>query len=132
MSGYSPCLPIVADLDCGEIGHPVRVTGSDPYRLDADDDGIGWRHLRTEPGHTVAWLRPVWRPPTSAGSWTSRSPKRCWPGLSTCSSTPFDRTSTDPPVTVSSSLPPRHRRQTGAPGAPRGQTPSSGLRPLRP
>jgi hypothetical protein len=41
MSGYSPCLPIVADLDCGEIGHPVRVTGSDPYRLDADDDGIG-------------------------------------------------------------------------------------------
>ncbi|MET1133671.1 MAG: thermonuclease family protein, partial [Aeromicrobium sp.] len=41
MSGYSPCLPVVADLDCGEIGHPVTVTGSDPYRLDADGDGIG-------------------------------------------------------------------------------------------
>lgn len=41
MSGYSPCLPIVADLDCGEIGHPVRVTGADPYRLDADGDGVG-------------------------------------------------------------------------------------------
>lgn len=40
-SGYSPCLPIVADLDCGEIGHPVTVTGSDPYRLDRDGDGIG-------------------------------------------------------------------------------------------
>lgn len=41
MSGYSPCLPVVADLDCGEIGHPVKVTGSDPYRLDADGDGTG-------------------------------------------------------------------------------------------
>lgn len=41
MAGYSPCLPIVADLDCGEIGHSVTVTGSDPYRLDADGDGIG-------------------------------------------------------------------------------------------
>jgi endonuclease YncB( thermonuclease family) len=41
MTGYSPCLPLVADLDCGEIGHPVRVTGSDPYRLDRDGDGTG-------------------------------------------------------------------------------------------
>lgn len=41
MSGYTPCLPIVADLDCGEIGHPVTVTGSDPYRLDRDGDGTG-------------------------------------------------------------------------------------------
>jgi endonuclease YncB( thermonuclease family) len=41
MSGYTPCLPIVADLDCGEIGHPVAVTGSDPYRLDRDGDGTG-------------------------------------------------------------------------------------------
>jgi hypothetical protein len=44
-SGYSPCLPIVADLDCPDVRAlgkaPVRVTGSDPYRLDADDDGIG-------------------------------------------------------------------------------------------
>lgn len=41
MTGYSPCLPIVADLDCGDINHPVQVTGSDPYRLDADGDGTG-------------------------------------------------------------------------------------------
>lgn len=41
MSGYSPCLPIVGDLDCGEIGHSVVVTGSDPSRLDRDGDGIG-------------------------------------------------------------------------------------------
>lgn len=41
MSGYSPCLPIVADLDCGDIGHSVVVTGGDPYRLDRDGDGIG-------------------------------------------------------------------------------------------
>ncbi len=41
MVGYSPCLPIVGDLDCGELSGPFRVTGSDPYRLDADGDGIG-------------------------------------------------------------------------------------------
>ena len=41
MSGYTPCLPIVGDLDCGEIGHSVSVTGNDPYRLDADGDGVG-------------------------------------------------------------------------------------------
>lgn len=41
MTGYEPCLPVVADLDCGEIGHPVTVTGNDPYRLDRDGDGIG-------------------------------------------------------------------------------------------
>lgn len=41
MAGYAPCLPVVADLDCGDIGHAVTVTGSDPYRLDADGDGIG-------------------------------------------------------------------------------------------
>jgi uncharacterized protein DUF1524 len=42
--GYSPCLPIVDDLDCGEISDalkPIHVTGDDPYRLDADDDGLG-------------------------------------------------------------------------------------------
>lgn len=42
--GYSPCLPRVSDLDCSEIPaskKPVHVTGSDPYRLDADHDGIG-------------------------------------------------------------------------------------------
>ena len=41
MAGYSPCLPIVGDLNCPDIGHPVTVTGSDPYRLDRDGDGIG-------------------------------------------------------------------------------------------
>jgi hypothetical protein len=42
--GYSPCLPKVADLDCGDIPaskKPVHVTGSDPYRLDGDGDGVG-------------------------------------------------------------------------------------------
>jgi micrococcal nuclease len=42
---YSPCLPIVGDLDCADIRAmgvaPVRVLGSDPYRLDGDDDGYG-------------------------------------------------------------------------------------------
>lgn len=45
MAGYSPCLPIVGDLDCADVEAlgkaPVRVTGSDPYRLDGDDDGVG-------------------------------------------------------------------------------------------
>src|SRR6266508_4232014 len=42
--GYSPCLPRVTDLDCSDIPDskkPVKVTGSDPYRLDADHDGWG-------------------------------------------------------------------------------------------
>jgi hypothetical protein len=42
--GYSPCLPVVTDLDCGDLSSaqtPVRVTGDDPYRLDADGDGYG-------------------------------------------------------------------------------------------
>jgi endonuclease YncB( thermonuclease family) len=42
---YSPCLPIVSDLDCADIRAmgvaPVRVVGSDPYRLDGDNDGYG-------------------------------------------------------------------------------------------
>jgi micrococcal nuclease len=42
---YTPCLPIVGDLDCADVRAlgvaPVRVVGSDPYRLDADDDGFG-------------------------------------------------------------------------------------------
>ena len=44
-ASYSPCLPIVADLDCADIRAmgvaPVRVLGSDPYRLDGDNDGLG-------------------------------------------------------------------------------------------
>lgn len=41
--GYTPCLPITSDLDCGDIPDskkPIHVTGSDPYRLDGDGDGI--------------------------------------------------------------------------------------------
>jgi hypothetical protein len=41
--GYSPCLPRVADLNCSDISaskKPIRVTGSDPYRLDGDGDGL--------------------------------------------------------------------------------------------
>ncbi len=41
---YRPCLPIVSDLDCGEIDDalkPITVVGDDPYRLDGDDDGVG-------------------------------------------------------------------------------------------
>jgi hypothetical protein len=42
--GYSPCLPRVADLNCNDVPaskKPIRVTGSDPYRLDGDGDGWG-------------------------------------------------------------------------------------------
>jgi hypothetical protein len=42
--GYSPCLPVTSDLDCGDIPDskkPIHVTGSDPYRLDSDGDGLG-------------------------------------------------------------------------------------------
>jgi hypothetical protein len=41
--GYSGCLPRVADLNCADVpaqDKPVRVTGSDPYRLDGDGDGL--------------------------------------------------------------------------------------------
>jgi micrococcal nuclease len=41
---YDPCLPIVDDLDCGEIDDslkPIHVLGDDPYRLDGDHDGLG-------------------------------------------------------------------------------------------
>ena len=42
--GYSPCLPVTDDLDCGDLcpsQTPVTVTGDDPYGLDADGDGTG-------------------------------------------------------------------------------------------
>jgi hypothetical protein len=46
--GYSPCLPPASDYDCaGGSGNgpeyadgPIAVTGSDPYGLDADGDGV--------------------------------------------------------------------------------------------
>lgn len=47
--GYSPCIPPGPDVDCaGGSGNgprfvdgPVYITGSDPYGLDADGDGVG-------------------------------------------------------------------------------------------
>jgi resuscitation-promoting factor RpfB len=47
--GYSPCIPPGPDVDClggtGDgprfVSGPVRVTGSDPYGLDGDGNGIG-------------------------------------------------------------------------------------------
>ena len=47
--GYSPCIPPGADVDCaGGSGNgpryvqgPVQVSGSDPYGLDSDGDGVG-------------------------------------------------------------------------------------------
>ncbi len=42
---YTPCLPIVGDLNCPDVrslgAAPVRVKGSDDYKLDRDGDGIG-------------------------------------------------------------------------------------------
>jgi hypothetical protein len=46
--GYSPCLPPASDYDCAggsgdgpEYTGTVTVTGSDPYGLDGDGDGVG-------------------------------------------------------------------------------------------
>lgn len=42
---YSPCLPLVDDLDCPDVVAlglaPVTLVGADDYGLDADADGIG-------------------------------------------------------------------------------------------
>jgi hypothetical protein len=41
-AGYARCIPAYPpDLDCGDIGFTVTVTGDDPHRLDADGDGYG-------------------------------------------------------------------------------------------
>lgn len=48
-AGYSPCIAPGSDVDCaGGSGNgpryvqgPIRVTGSDPYGLDSDNDGWG-------------------------------------------------------------------------------------------
>ena len=41
-SGYvGACLPVGRDVDCADVGHPVLVFGSDPHRLDGDNDGVG-------------------------------------------------------------------------------------------
>jgi hypothetical protein len=47
--GYDPCIPPGSDVDCAGgtgngpryISGPLTVTGSDPYGLDTDHDGIG-------------------------------------------------------------------------------------------
>jgi hypothetical protein len=47
--GYDPCIPPGSDVDCAGgkgngpryVDGPVSVTGSDPYGLDSDHDGIG-------------------------------------------------------------------------------------------
>lgn len=47
--GYRPCLHPASDWDCAGgsgdgpryVEGTVRVTGSDPYRLDSDNDGYG-------------------------------------------------------------------------------------------
>jgi hypothetical protein len=38
---YSPCIPIVKDLDCKQIIGQVHVIGKDVYNLDRDGDGLG-------------------------------------------------------------------------------------------
>ena len=46
--GYKPCLPPASDYDCAGgsgdgpkyVQGPVYVTGSDPYSLDSDGDGV--------------------------------------------------------------------------------------------
>lgn len=48
-AGYSPCIPPASDVDCAGgsgngpayVSGPVRVTGSDPYGLDRDGNGVG-------------------------------------------------------------------------------------------
>lgn len=47
--GYKPCLKPASDYDCAGGGGDgpkyvygtVKVTGSDPYGLDSDNDGVG-------------------------------------------------------------------------------------------
>jgi endonuclease YncB( thermonuclease family) len=39
---YTPCVPNSKnDLNCPDVGHPVKVIGSDPYNLDGNGDGFG-------------------------------------------------------------------------------------------
>ncbi len=64
--GYSPCLPIRADLDCGQISDakkPIRVTGADPYGLDADRDGLGCEVSGVGGGRQSPWGLILRKPP---------------------------------------------------------------------
>jgi hypothetical protein len=64
--GYKPCLPVRADLDCGQISDamkPVRVTGADPYGLDADRDGLGCEVSGKGGGARSPWGLILRKPP---------------------------------------------------------------------
>jgi len=64
--GYKPCLPVRADLDCRQIpdaNKPVRVTGADPYRLDADRDGLGCEVSGEGGGTRSPWGLILRKPP---------------------------------------------------------------------
>ena len=37
---YQPCVPVADDLNCPDLAFKVTVIGKDPYRLDADHDGL--------------------------------------------------------------------------------------------
>jgi hypothetical protein len=47
--GYDPCVPVASDVDCAGgsgdgpeyVDGPISVTGSDPYDLDRDGNGVG-------------------------------------------------------------------------------------------
>jgi hypothetical protein len=70
--GYRPCLPVRADLDCDQIADelkPIRVTGSDPYGLDGDGDGLGcepsgWQGPGPGAGRLSQWGVILRRPAT--------------------------------------------------------------------
>lgn len=49
---YQPCLPIQRDMNCGAVGHKVRVIvpDVDPYNLDSEGDGIGCESYPDPPG----------------------------------------------------------------------------------
>jgi hypothetical protein len=65
-AGYSPCLPVVADLDCDQIPDakkPVRVTGTDSYGLDRDRDGLGCEITGEGGGAKSPWGLILRKPP---------------------------------------------------------------------
>ena len=65
--GYSPCLPVVSDLDCGQIPEskkPVRVTGADPYALDRERDGLGCEVAGEGGGRASPWGLILRKPPS--------------------------------------------------------------------
>lgn len=64
--GYSPCLPVARDLDCRQIPEskkPVRVRGSDPYRLDRDRDGLACELAGKGGGRQSPWGLVLRNPP---------------------------------------------------------------------